>query len=247
MWVLVCGAFLALTQDTGGAARTFLRVCLAIGIVAVMLSAQRSAAWALIPALIAIVLLSSTHLMRTLATMIIVSLASILTVTGSLLLREDRNPVTRLLERESVASDSAREESWALALNVLDGDPYFGLAFRTYSGDIGVHNGFLAGWAEFGLGWLLAVLLCLLMTSRHFLIMPATLAARFAGLCFIGMMLVNAMFHTIMVSRNDMVFMSLFGMMLAITGLPSHASQERLPSGANINRQDMGQAPLSAP
>ena len=132
---------------------------------------------------------------------------------------------TAFLDRQDAASDSVRERSWADALDVLEADPYFGRAFHTYGGDVGVHNGLLGGWAQFGLIWLLSTLGAILLTCRYFMSSSASPGCRLAGVLFVGIMLVNAAFHTLMVGRDDMVFFVLLGTLLGLCQATSNTSR----------------------
>jgi O-antigen ligase len=222
LWTLVCGAWLVLAQSAGRGFRRFLGLCVVAGLAAVVLSAQRSAVWALLPALAFVVLSGPLRLKRTFALIGLLAIIVGASVFGSLSMRADNNPVARLFERQDAASDPARERSWGDALEVLEVDPYFGLAFRTYGGDTGDHNGLLGGWAEYGLIWLLGTLGAILLTCRYFMSSSVSRGCRLAGLLFVGMMLVNATFHTLMVGRGDMVFFVLLGALLGLSQVTSN-------------------------
>lgn len=225
LWTLVCAAWCVLPESVGRAFRMFMGLCAVVGLAAVILSAQRSAAWALLPALTLIALSRPSRPTQTFALIALLAIVVGASVFSSGTTGTDNNPVARLLDRRDVASDSAREQSWADGLEVLETDPYFGLGFRAYGGDIGIHNGMLAGWAQFGLIWLLGTVGSILLTFRYFGSSPASRGCRLAGLLFVGMMLVNATFHTLMVGRGDMAFFVLLGALLGLCHVTSNTSR----------------------
>jgi hypothetical protein len=227
LWVFATFAWLACAPSTRSRLKPLVVLSLLVGVVALVLSGQRSAVGSVLASMVVVVLVMVRSNPRALAALLTLGL---LAVAAGLALFADEAPAAlqRLLSGVDVASDAERAASWIEGWRVLEEDPYLGMAFGSYGGRIGIHNAFLGGWARYGLPWLAVVALAVVLTCWYFLVASkASLPARVAALMFVGIMLANAMFHTSAPTLNDMPFLILLGTMLALVSWYDELRRER--------------------
>lgn len=218
LWVFAGFAWVLSGSVAPGRAKRTVMIMLLVGVVALVLSAQRSAVWSVAGAILLVFMVRGRTDPRILAGLALIGVA-VMGLLAGVLSAESESPVARLLAPSDVASDSERTQSWIEGWRVLQDDPYVGAAFGSYGGSIGIHNGFLGGWAQYGLPWLVAVVFAVGITVLHFVsARGAAASARVSAVLMVGVMLANAMFHTAAPARNDIPFLVFLGTMLALVG-----------------------------
>lgn len=212
VWVFVsCWSYLLLKNRL---VQALAAVALLIGSFAVFVAAQRSVVWTVFPAL-ALLLLAARGIGR--ATLVIGTIIAILVVYDVIEWFVAQNEIlTRLGSVVDQASDSGRLASLVFGLKAIAENPFFG----NTSGigfDVGIHNGFLNGWAKFGILWAAAFVAGVILTVRTLWQMKtAVLWCRFASVLLVLVMLANVMGHTNSPGQDDMTFLVALGVIVAL-------------------------------
>jgi hypothetical protein len=200
-----------------------------IGLVALValgaatMSAQRSVVWLLVPCVFVLLFLRVPNASR----LLVGSIAGvfILFVVGSAELLSESGVLARLANFSGTSGDIERQQTWRHAWLIISEDPFFGRAFGSYDFGRGIHNGFLNGWARYGMVWLLFVLAGLTAYVYAILSKRGNLLDQFAGGVLFLLVLANAMFHTTAPAIGDMVVFIAFAFGLSYTsGLTARSS-----------------------
>jgi hypothetical protein len=203
---------------------------LLVSVAAVIMTGQRSAVWALLPAICALLVLARGISRITLLLLGIV-LGSIAFDISGFVSGENTSLVRLWQYRDN--SQAVREDSWREAWRVIEADPFWGSAFSDYDHDIAIHNGLLNGWSRFGIFWLFFWLLAAFRTMTEINHADTYRWSRWAALLLVGLTLANMMFHTFTPGINDIPFLVCLGMSLALLRQHSQAVSRSQFSPAN--------------
>ena len=196
----------------------------------VILSAQRSVVWLILPALFMLLFLRYRGISRMLVAGAAITFFII--IVGSAELLSDAGILRRLANLSgSTSGDIERQRTWYLAWLVIAEDPFLGSAFASYNFHRGIHNGFLNGWARYGVVWLLLVLIGLGTYLYAILAGRRHLLDQFAGCVLLALVLANAMFHTSGPAIGDMIVFVAFPFGLIYAG-------GSVPWSRDVNVQD---------
>ncbi len=171
----------------------------------VLLSAQRTSFWPMILALVgALIFRFQAKDMR--YSMFIVIALALVGFSAFSAVQSDFSVTGRLLSSAGEqSSDSIREATWEAAIKVIEEDPWFGRAYDRYQGVNGIHNGFLNGWAMFGLPWLILFTgglgYYMYRIRRHL-----RGEEKFLFYSFVLIIFANMGFHTMVPSLNDVIY-----------------------------------------
>jgi O-antigen ligase len=235
LWTLFLAAVLACGIGGNRHAGGLLKVALLIGLACTILSAQRSAVWIVCAGLM-ILWLAATRVNAVGRTLVVLVL-----VIGSVSLIasfSERDDSLKRLSQVEDASQTEREGTWVSAVRMIQEDPLFGSAYRVLSGHRGIHNGFLAGWARYGILWLILFCGALLLLLRLIVRSTVVTTAKISATLLIAEIIGHALAHTNFITLGDLVAWSYLGFAIVLVQrdartAPSHAPPNGLqPSGA---------------
>jgi hypothetical protein len=116
-------------------------------------------------------------------------------------------------------------------------DPILGTAYRIQPGERGVHNGLLAGWARYGLGWVLLFLASLMLMVRKITITRTSLTAKVGASVLILEVIGHGLTHTNFITLGDVVGWCYLGFALVFVGIPMLASKDDLAPPELVREQ----------
>jgi O-antigen ligase len=216
LWTLLIASVLASRLRASAMLRGLLMCSLGIGVVATVLSSQRSAVWVVVAGLLFLWFRTArAHLAWKgfLVAILIVS-GSTFVLTGN----ERSDALGRLGGVEGYAQ-AERQSTWARAVRMIEDDPLFGTAFKAVPGERGIHNGYLAGWARFGLVWLALFSASLLLAWRMVLRSRATSALKISAALLLLEIMVHGATHTNLITIGDLVAWCYLGFALLLVSL----------------------------
>jgi O-antigen ligase len=225
LWTLFIAGVLACRVNKGGLARLLLWAALAVGIVATIISAQRSAVWIVVPGLLwlGIQAGSRSRLLR-----LVVLCGAIVAFVFAFSIATERGDSLERLTQVEGGAQAERETTWRRAARMIEEDPIFGSAFRVIPGERGIHNGFLAGWARFGLGWLVLFLASLMLITRFVLKSRAIGTAKIAAGLILLEIVGHGSTHTNVISLGDIVGWCYLGFAVVFVSTTYHAQSDLL-------------------
>jgi len=181
---------------------------------ALIMAAQRTIVWTVFPSILVLHILARGVGKTVVIGGLLVTLFIGYDVADWLLAGNDI--VGRLGRFTDRASDEGRIASLKFAIDQIAARPFWGNT-RGMGFDIGIHNGFLNGWAKFGILWAAAFAVATYTTIKSVVARSyIPLWCRVGGLLLLGVMLANVMGHTNSPGQDDMTFMIAVGLILAL-------------------------------
>jgi hypothetical protein len=176
-----------------------------LSLVTTVLSAQRSAVWPVVAILVLWTVVTARGLSK-----ILVPMALTFVVVGMLTWRLGSTGGMEWIGLErlgsvSTGADNLRLQTWAEGIRMVLSDPLLGTAYDTRDVGVGIHNGFLRGWAQFGAIWLLLVLLCGSILVLQILQGSASQGTKVVALGILATVAANSLSHTLIVTINDLI------------------------------------------
>ncbi len=219
----------AALQRRASLTQIILSVCALLSLVTTVLSAQRSAVWPVVIVVFFWIVTSAKGLWRILIPVGITSL-----VVGVLLWRLGSSGSDWIaLERlgtVDTGADTLRLQTWAEGTRMVLSDPLLGTAYDTRDVGVGIHNGFLRGWAQFGVTWLLLLLICGGLLTLHILQGSARQGTKIIALGILATVAANSFSHTLMITINDLLSWAFLAIAWVLANSADGASSNARPN-----------------